>query len=36
MEKVRTILLNRSAYADNDQEADALREYLSKYIEVEK
>ena len=28
MEKVRTILLNRSAYADNDAEADALRLYL--------
>lgn len=28
MEKVRTILLHRSAYADNDLEADALREYL--------
>ena len=28
MEKVRTILLHRSAYADNDLEADALRSYL--------
>ena len=28
MEKVRTILLNRSVYADNDAEADILREYL--------
>ena len=28
MEKVKTILLHRSAYADNDLEADALREYL--------
>ena len=28
MEKVRTILLHRSAYADNDLEADALRAYL--------
>ena len=31
MEKVRTILLNRSAYADNDQEADALRLYLKDH-----
>ena len=28
MNEVRTILLNRSAYADNDAEADALRDYL--------
>ena len=28
MEKVKTILLHRSAYADNDLEADALRSYL--------
>lgn len=28
MEKVRTILLHRSVYADNDLEADALRTYL--------
>lgn len=28
MEKVRTILLHRSVYADNDAEADALRSYL--------
>ena len=28
MEKVRTILLHRSVYADNDAEADALRLYL--------
>lgn len=28
MEKVRTILLHRSVYADNDAEADALRAYL--------
>ena len=28
MEKVKTILLHRSAYADNDAEADALRAYL--------
>ncbi len=28
MNTVRTILLHRSAYADNDLEADALREYL--------
>ena len=28
MEKVKTILLNRSVYADNDAEADILREYL--------
>lgn len=29
MEKVRTILLHRSVYADNDAEADALRSYLN-------
>ncbi len=28
MEQVRTILLHRSAYMDNDLEADALRSYL--------
>ena len=28
MEKVRTIVINRSAYADNDAEADLLRQYL--------
>ena len=28
MEQVKTILLHRSVYADNDQEADILREYL--------
>lgn len=28
MDQVRTILLHRSAYADNDLEADALRAYL--------
>ena len=28
MEQVRTILLNRSVYADNDEEADILRLYL--------
>ena len=28
MEKVRTIVVNRSAYADNDAEADLLRQYL--------
>ena len=28
MDTVKTILLHRSAYADNDFEADALREYL--------
>ena len=28
MDEVRTILLHRSAYADNDLEADALRAYL--------
>lgn len=28
MSKVKTILLHRSVYADNDQEADALRDYL--------
>lgn len=31
MEKVRTILLNRSAYADNDLEANALRDYLKDH-----
>ena len=31
MEKVRTILLNRSAYADNDLEANALRKYLKDH-----
>ena len=30
MEKVRTILLHRSAYADNDAEADSLRAYLKE------
>ena len=30
MEKVRTILLHRSAYADNDAEADNLRAYLKE------
>ena len=28
MEKVKTIVVNRSAYADNDAEADFLRSYL--------
>ena len=28
MENVKTIVVNRSAYADNDKEADLLREYL--------
>lgn len=28
MEKVKTIIVNRSAYADNDIEADLLRSYL--------
>ena len=28
MEKVRTIVVNRSAYADNDAEASLLRSYL--------
>lgn len=28
MDKVRTIIVNRSAYADNDKEADLLRQYL--------
>lgn len=31
MDEVRTILLNRSAYADNDAEADKLREYLKDH-----
>ena len=30
MEEVRTILLHRSAYADNNLEADALRSYLKE------
>ena len=30
VEKVRTILLHRSVYADNDLEADALRAYLKE------
>ena len=28
MDKVRTIVVNRSAYADNDAEANLLRQYL--------
>ena len=28
MEEVKTIIVNRSAYADNDEEADLLRAYL--------
>ena len=28
MDEIRTIVVNRSAYADNDAEADKLREYL--------
>ena len=28
MDKVKTIIVNRSVYADNDHEADLLREYL--------
>ena len=28
MEKIRTIVVNRSAYADNDAEANLLRQYL--------
>ena len=31
MEKVRTILLHRSVYADNDEEANALRAYLKDH-----
>ena len=31
MSEVRTILLNRSAYADNDLEADALRDFLKDH-----
>ena len=30
MEKVRTIVLHRSVYADNDKEADVLRAYLKE------
>ena len=30
MDEVRTIVVNRSAYADNDLEADALRDYLKE------
>ena len=28
MSEIKTIVVNRSAYADNDLEADALRAYL--------
>ena len=31
MEEVRTILLHRSVYADNDAEADTLRSYLKDH-----
>lgn len=31
MENVKTIVVNRSAYADNDKEADLLREYLFEH-----
>ena len=31
MEKIKTILLHRSVYADNDLEADALRAYLKDH-----
>lgn len=31
MSEVRTILLNRSVYADNDEEANALRDYLKDH-----
>ena len=30
MQEVKTIIVNRSAYADNDQEADVLRAYLKE------
>ena len=30
MQEVKTIIVNRSAYADNDQEADILRAYLKE------
>ena len=30
MSEIKTIIVNRSAYADNDLEADALREYLKE------
>ena len=30
MEEVKTIVVNRSAYADNDEEADLLRAYLKE------
>ena len=30
MEEVKTIIVNRSAYADNDEEADLLRAYLKE------
>ena len=30
MEEVKTIVVNRSAYADNDEEADLLRDYLKE------
>lgn len=30
MDEVKTIIVNRSAYADNDEEADLLRDYLKE------
>ena len=30
MDEVKTIVVNRSAYADNDEEADLLRAYLKE------
>lgn len=31
MENIKTIVVNRSAYANNDQEADLLRDYLNDH-----
>ena len=31
MKEIKTIVVNRSAYADNDEEADLLREYLKDH-----
>ena len=31
MSEIKTIVVNRSAYADNDEEADILREYLKSH-----
>ena len=31
MKEIKTIVVNRSAYADNDEEADLLRTYLKDH-----